>query len=260
MHRIFPRPVLGSIFIANLLVLISLPSSADQHTGMISAGKWIDRAVYGKTGKEIGEIDDLVVKRSGKVKKITIDVGGFIGIGEKLVAVSPEELQNLKMEGDGKLILDTTESQMEQRAEFDYYRNNLRPDYYYRPGHYRIYGYRAYPPPYMRYRPQGPQKQIEPFPEGKPYDWAFSPARYLASTLLGRQIIDENGVSIGRVADLLIDADDFKVVKIILTAEEIRGDDLRVEISFKPPGFTAYGLLMDITADKVRDLPVFQGQ
>lgn len=68
----------------------------------------------------------------------------------KLVAVSPKELQNLKMEGEGKLILDTTESQMKQRPEFDYCRNNLRPDYYYRPGRYRTCGYRAYPPPHMR--------------------------------------------------------------------------------------------------------------
>ena len=55
---------------------------------MIQAGNWIDREIYGKNGNQFGEIDDLVIKRSGKVKKVTIEVGGLLDIGDKLVAVS----------------------------------------------------------------------------------------------------------------------------------------------------------------------------
>jgi len=62
-------------------------------------------------GEEVGEIDDLIISRSGKVEQIILSVGGFLGIDEKLVGmpfkplkvtdmgivynVSREELKNL---------------------------------------------------------------------------------------------------------------------------------------------------------------------
>ena len=75
-------------------------SRAEESSDMILASKWIDHEIYGKTGKQIGEIDDLVIKRSGKIKKVTIDVGGFLGINEKLVAVSAKELESLMVKGN----------------------------------------------------------------------------------------------------------------------------------------------------------------
>jgi hypothetical protein len=59
----------------------------------------------------VGEIDDVIINRNGKVEQIVLSVGGFLGIDEKLVAmpfkllkvtdigvvyhVSREELKNL---------------------------------------------------------------------------------------------------------------------------------------------------------------------
>ena len=43
--------------------------------------------VYGVNNENIGEINDVLINRSGQVAAVIIGVGGFLGIGEKDVAV-----------------------------------------------------------------------------------------------------------------------------------------------------------------------------
>jgi len=43
--------------------------------------------VYGANNENIGEINDVLISRSGQVAAVIIGVGGFLGIGEKDVAV-----------------------------------------------------------------------------------------------------------------------------------------------------------------------------
>ena len=145
-------------------------------------------------------------------------------------------------------------------SEFDYYEHGLNPDYYYRSGRYRSYGYRYFPPPYPRFGPYGrrpSQQRMEPYPEGEPYDWAFSPARFLASAVIDRQVVNESGAYIGRVADLLIDVQKAKVLKIILAAGDIRGDDSLAAIPYEPPGITAYGVVCDLSREEIRKMPEY---
>jgi len=260
MSNITLRKTFQAIGIVCLFIFLVLPSWAEEASDMIAASKWIDREIYGKNGNQFGEIDDLVIKRSGKVKKVTIEVGGFLDIGDKLVAVSLGELQNLMEKENGKIVLDTTEEQMEKRSEFDYFRQGLRPDYYYRPRYFRGYGYYPYPPPHVRTRPYGPppaDRQVQPYSNGEPYEWAFSPTRYLASSFIDRQVINENGDYIGRVNDLLIDTRSAKVKKIVLDVDDVRGDDTRVAIPYEPPGFTAYGIVCDISRRQISRLPSY---
>lgn len=50
--------------------------------------------------KDIGEINNIIVGRDGAVKAVVLGVGGFIGIGEKDVAVKMTELKFVKKSGD----------------------------------------------------------------------------------------------------------------------------------------------------------------
>jgi len=90
-----------------------------------------------------------------------------------------------------------------------------------------------------------------------PYDWVFSPGRYLASAVIGRVVINESGHHLGRVSDLLIDTKDATVKKIILAAEDIRGEDSRVAISDEPPGFKGYGIVFDISREDIKNMPSY---
>ncbi|RDI58579.1 PRC-barrel domain-containing protein [Microvirga subterranea] len=49
--------------------------------------------VYNQNNERIGEIDDVLVDKSGKVEAVVIGVGGFLGIGERNVAVPFDSLQ-----------------------------------------------------------------------------------------------------------------------------------------------------------------------
>lgn len=70
---------------------------------------------------DIGEINDVILGRDGSVKAVIIGVGGFIGIGEKDVAV---EMSGIKMvnekddEGDFFLVVNTNK---EALTEFEAY-------------------------------------------------------------------------------------------------------------------------------------------
>jgi putative membrane protein len=49
--------------------------------------------VYGSNNENVGEIDDVVLDRNGNVVAVVVGVGGFLGIGEKSVAIPFEALQ-----------------------------------------------------------------------------------------------------------------------------------------------------------------------
>lgn len=55
-------------------------------------GQWLgedleDKEVYTPEGRTIGEIDDLLIDQNGRVAAVLIEVGGFLGIGAKRIAV-----------------------------------------------------------------------------------------------------------------------------------------------------------------------------
>lgn len=49
--------------------------------------------VYGVKNENIGEIDDVVLDREGRVVAVIVGVGGFLGIGEKSVAIPFQALE-----------------------------------------------------------------------------------------------------------------------------------------------------------------------
>ncbi|MGX0877075.1 sporulation protein YlmC with PRC-barrel domain [Roseovarius sp. MBR-154] len=65
--------------------------TADQR-GALTAEDLQGLSVYGTGDESIGEISDLVVNDNGEISQVIIGVGGFLGIGEKSVAIPFEEI------------------------------------------------------------------------------------------------------------------------------------------------------------------------
>ncbi|MCB4820302.1 PRC-barrel domain-containing protein [Roseicella aerolata] len=57
------------------------------------ASKVIGSSVYNENNESIGEVDDILIPPGGNSPIAVISVGGFLGIGAKLVAVPYERLQ-----------------------------------------------------------------------------------------------------------------------------------------------------------------------
>ncbi len=57
------------------------------------ASRLIGASVYNDSAETIGEVDDLLIPREGGPPVAIISVGGFLGIGAKLVAVPYDNLR-----------------------------------------------------------------------------------------------------------------------------------------------------------------------
>ena len=82
----------------------------------------IGESVYNGTGEEaenVGDVNDIVVGADGKIEAVVVGVGGFLGIGEKDVAVDFTQLEWAERDGDRWLVAPMTKEQLETQAAFD---------------------------------------------------------------------------------------------------------------------------------------------
>ncbi|MGR3484492.1 MAG: PRC-barrel domain-containing protein [Paracoccaceae bacterium] len=77
--------------------------------------------IYGINDEFVGEIGDLIVAEDGSITEVIIDVGGFLGLGEKPVAVTFDELQMLSNDAgtDLRIYIDSTEEALESLPRFE---------------------------------------------------------------------------------------------------------------------------------------------
>jgi sporulation protein YlmC with PRC-barrel domain len=86
----------------------------------ISAENLIGTTVYGSDDSSIGEISDVVFDRSGTIQAVVVDVGGFLGMGEKPVAVGFDSL-NVRTDENGTLVamVNQTQDQLDQAPAYE---------------------------------------------------------------------------------------------------------------------------------------------
>ena len=80
----------------------------------------IGTTVYGAGDENVGVIGDVILSQGGEVDAVTIDVGGFLGIGAKEVAIGFDNLAFMR-DGEGRTHLYTqlTKEQLEAQPEYD---------------------------------------------------------------------------------------------------------------------------------------------
>jgi sporulation protein YlmC with PRC-barrel domain len=91
----------------------------DQATGEVLASNIIGATVYGPDGKDVGDVSDILVSQEGQVSGVVIGVGGFLGIGEKSIAVPFNAVMKTADEnGKLKLSVNLTKDQLESAPDF----------------------------------------------------------------------------------------------------------------------------------------------
>jgi hypothetical protein len=99
-----------------------LPESAGASSwGERTGGDMVGQTVYGANGEEIGEVSDIVSRQGGSSPEALVGVGGFLGIGERDVAIP---LDRLQMQGDR---LTTTMTKDELTAMQPYESSGYQP-------------------------------------------------------------------------------------------------------------------------------------
>jgi PRC-barrel domain len=101
------------------------PRPDDQHSSNSrTVTDWYKQNVYDPQQQKIGEIMDLLVNQSGQVEAAMVGVGGFLGAGEKDVAVSFHAIKPTKKNDKTYLTLNTTKDALKNAPGFKYDRQS----------------------------------------------------------------------------------------------------------------------------------------
>jgi len=77
------------IVVTTLMLAASVGWAADKIMDThIKASKVIGQSVKDSTGEKVGTLDELILDPEGRVTHAILSVGGFLGMGDKRVAVS----------------------------------------------------------------------------------------------------------------------------------------------------------------------------
>jgi sporulation protein YlmC with PRC-barrel domain len=68
-------------------------SDSSSYQGNWRASKLVGLSVYNDNNESLGSINDLLTDKSGNIKAVVIGVGGFLGVGEHLVAVPLDKIK-----------------------------------------------------------------------------------------------------------------------------------------------------------------------
>ena len=81
----------------------------------VRASKMMGTTVYDLQNRSIGKVSDLVLNKNGAVDAVVIDVGSFLGMGGKYVAIP---LTDIKTDNN-RLTLDRSKEQLQQLAAYE---------------------------------------------------------------------------------------------------------------------------------------------
>jgi sporulation protein YlmC with PRC-barrel domain len=88
--------------------------TADQQ---VRASKLIGSSVYNDQKQKIGSIDELLVGQNHDVDSAVLSVGGFLGMGSKLVKVPYKEL---RVSGNEIVMTGATKDQLKQMPDYKF--------------------------------------------------------------------------------------------------------------------------------------------
>lgn len=94
------------------------PSAGQERIYQGEATSILGRQVRDPQGEPVGRIVDVLVDDSGQPRAAVIDFGGFMGIGNRRVAVAWRALRFVSAQGHGTIALDMTTDQIKDTPEF----------------------------------------------------------------------------------------------------------------------------------------------
>ena len=119
------------IFAIGPLLAVAMVTGAFAATTVLKEGptgwtvtNYYKQAVYDPKESKIGDIDDVLVDKSGKITGLVIGVGGFLGAGEKDVIVPFTAVKTTKKNDKWWLTLDETKDDLKGAPGFKYDRTS----------------------------------------------------------------------------------------------------------------------------------------
>lgn len=198
--RIFTTATLAAIALGSAVSAQTTPPvpaqpmpRAAQQPGQVNLDRLIGRNVQNTQNETIGEIDAVMVDRSGAVQSVIVGVGGFLGMGERQVAINWDAL-SVAANGD-KVTLNMSKDQLMALPEYRYAdRSYARSVFSSEPGMSR-------PPVAGMAPPAAGTAQLPPATA------MAMPSQVGLSKLVGLNIRNAANESIGEIKEVLLGSD-----------------------------------------------------
>ena len=100
-------------------VLTSVPEA-------VTVTDYYKQNVYDPSDQKIGEIKDVLITKDGKVGAFIVAVGGFVGMGEKDVAVPFEDIKGTKKNDKWYLTMQANKDELKNAPGLKYDRSATR--------------------------------------------------------------------------------------------------------------------------------------
>ena len=112
-----PQRRWGALF-ALLLTAAAPPASEVQNVPPERALAILGHMVADPDGKEIGRLVDILVDEQGQPQAAVIDFGGFLGVGNRKIAVHWNVLHFAPADAQHPITLDLTQDQIKDAPEY----------------------------------------------------------------------------------------------------------------------------------------------
>jgi sporulation protein YlmC with PRC-barrel domain len=114
--------------VAAVMIAMAAPAYAQPATAFITtqgatewrANNYIGQPVVNASGEKIGDVNDLLFDKGGKISTVIIGVGGFLGMGEKQVGMAYDTLTYTDKDGQRVITVPLTKEALLAAPAFVY--------------------------------------------------------------------------------------------------------------------------------------------
>ena len=87
--------------------------------GLITADDLQGASVYGSNNERVADVDEVLMTPEGKVERLVVNVGGFVGIGSRNIAIDMNEVDIHKdANNDVRVYIPMNEQELRQMPEY----------------------------------------------------------------------------------------------------------------------------------------------
>jgi sporulation protein YlmC with PRC-barrel domain len=77
-----------------------------------------DATVHDRQGREVGRVRDVVLAGDGRVESVVLEIGGYLGVGSRTVAVATRHLAVREEGGSSRIMLGMTEDELRDLPDY----------------------------------------------------------------------------------------------------------------------------------------------
>src|SRR5262245_28220329 len=116
---------LGALMLSTAAIAQPVQIMSSVPPQSVTVTDWYKQSVYDPSNSKIGEIKDVLLSQDGRVNAFIVGVGGFLGMGEKDVAVPFTAVKRTTKDNKAYLTLDTTKDALKNAPGLKYDRSAM---------------------------------------------------------------------------------------------------------------------------------------